>query len=83
MFYISYFGNNIIMEQIIWQIVSMALAASVFVIWMLLAIRIMKLIPNITSRLGIGETPGIIVAVISLWPLFALTYQLFRFFLPS
>ncbi|PHJ37629.1 hypothetical protein P378_15105 [Desulforamulus profundi] len=71
------------LQQIIQQISTLAVAAAAFVFWMWLACKVMKTIPAITSKLGLGETPGLIVAVIALWPLFALTYQLFRFFLHS
>lgn len=65
------------------QIPALIVAAVTFVIWMWLAIKIMQYIPAFTSKLGLGEAPGLIVAVIALWPLFALTYQVFCFFLPS
>ncbi|AQS60160.1 hypothetical protein [Desulforamulus ferrireducens] len=65
------------------QIPALLIAAATFVIWMWLALKIMQHIPAFTSKLGLGEVPGLIVSVIALWPLFALTYQLFCFFLPS
>ncbi|MCL5935072.1 MAG: hypothetical protein ACOY35_05340 [Bacillota bacterium] len=71
------------MEQTIQQITTIAVVSATFVLWMWLACKVMKAIPAVTLKLGWGETPGLIVAVIALWPLFALTYQLFRFILPS
>ncbi|SHK67584.1 hypothetical protein [Desulforamulus aeronauticus] len=68
---------------VVQQIPTIVVAAVSFVIWMWLALKIMHQIPVITSKLGLGEAPGLIVAVMALWPLFALTYELFRFFLPS
>ena len=68
---------------VVQQIPAIVVAAVTFVIWMWLALKIMHHIPVITSKLGLGEAPGLFVAVIALWPLFALTYELFRFFLPS
>ncbi|WP_143157046.1 hypothetical protein [Desulforamulus putei] len=70
------------LQLVLQQITTIAVAAVAFVCWIWLACTAMKVIPAITGKLGLGETPGLIVAVIALWPLFALTYQLFRFFLP-
>lgn len=68
-----------ILQQFIQQASTIAVAAMAFIIWLWLACKMMRYIPAITQRLGLGETPGLVVAVFALWPLFELTYQLFRF----
>lgn len=70
-------------QLVIKQLMSISIIALVFVIWVWLALKAMKYIPRMTSKLGLGETPGLVVAVMALWPLFALTFELFRMFLPS
>ncbi|WP_027352158.1 hypothetical protein [Desulfotomaculum nigrificans] len=72
-----------IAAQVLQPVTSIVVIAVAFALWLWLACLAMKYIPVLTGKLGLGETPGLIVAVISLWPLFALTYQLCRHFLPS
>ncbi|MEG6510703.1 hypothetical protein [Desulforamulus ruminis] len=71
------------MQQFAHQAFALILVALIFLTWVWLGCKMMKTIPSITQRLGWGETPGLVAAVFALWPLFALTYQLFRFILPS
>ncbi|MDO7785655.1 hypothetical protein [Desulforamulus aquiferis] len=70
-------------NALLYQIVTIIFVITTFLFWIWAAFRLMRHVPAITNKLGLGETPGIILAVFALWPLFSLTYQLFRFFLPS
>lgn len=71
------------MEQVTQQIMSLVVAAATVVAWVWLSCKVMKLIPYVTCRMGLGEGIGLVVAVVALWPLFALTYQMVQFFIPS